>query len=155
MFRRSHYIALVLVVLLTLIILNLPSGTTARLKMGIGSLFLAPFGLKSSAQEAASRAGDAIVPRGELLRQNESLRRENQELRLQAARAEGIARENERLRQLLGWEQQQRAKFKLGRVVLREPANWWRTVQIDLGSRDGLSNNLPVLSIEGFLVGRI
>jgi rod shape-determining protein MreC len=39
-------------------------------------------------------------------------------------------------------------------VVLREPANWWRTVQIDLGSRDGLRVNLPVLTMDG-LVGRV
>ena len=45
-------------------------------------------------------------------------------------------------------------KLKLAKVVLREPANWWRTVQIDLGSRDGLRVNLPVLTTDG-LVGRI
>ncbi len=37
---------------------------------------------------------------------------------------------------------------------LREPANWWRTVQIDLGTRDGVRENLPVLTTDG-LVGRI
>ena len=45
-------------------------------------------------------------------------------------------------------------KLKLARVVLRDPANWWRTVQIDLGSRDGLRVNLPVLTTDG-LVGRV
>jgi rod shape-determining protein MreC len=39
-------------------------------------------------------------------------------------------------------------------VVLRDPANWWRTVQIDLGSRDGLRVNFPVLTADG-LVGRV
>ena len=34
------------------------------------------------------------------------------------------------------------------------PGQWWRTVQIDLGSRDGIRNNLPVLTAEG-LVGRV
>ena len=45
-------------------------------------------------------------------------------------------------------------KLKLANVVMRDPANWWRTVEIDLGSRDGLSENLPVLTADG-LVGRI
>jgi rod shape-determining protein MreC len=44
--------------------------------------------------------------------------------------------------------------LKLAKVVLRDPANWWHTVQIDLGSRDGLTNNLPVLTSDG-LVGRV
>jgi len=154
MLKRPHYIALGLVVLLTLVILNLPSQTSARLKLGIGSLFLPLFGLASSSQHLAGAAGDTVVPRGELLRLNDNLRRENQQLRLQARQAEETARENARLRQLLDWQPRTSWKLKLARVVLREPANWWRTVQIDLGSRDGLRLNLPVLTTDG-LVGRI
>jgi rod shape-determining protein MreC len=140
-------------VVLTLIILNLPSQTTARLKLGIGSIFLPMFGLASSAQQAAVKAGDALATRGQLLRENEQLRRENQQIRLQLVQAGEAARENERLRQLFGWQRQQPRKYKLANVVLREPANWWRAVQIDLGSRDGVRENLPVLTPEG-LVGR-
>ena len=154
MLRRSHYIALGLVVLLTLIILNLPNRTAARLKLGIGSVFLPLFGLASSSQQAATAAGDTVIPRRELLRQLESLRQENQQLRIQARQAEDAARENARLRQLFGWQRQAPWKLKLARVVLREPSNWWRTVQIDLGSRDGIQVNQPVLTAEG-LVGRI
>lgn len=39
-------------------------------------------------------------------------------------------------------------------MLSRDPANWWRTIQIDLGSRDGVRENLPVLTPEG-LVGRV
>ena len=154
MLRRPHYIALSLIVLLTLVILNLPSQTTARLKLGIGSVLLPLFGLASSTQQLAGAAEDAVTPRRELLRQNESLLRKNQQLRLQVAQAEEISRENARLRQLFGWQRQAPWKLKLAKVVLRDPANWWRTVQIDLGSRDGLRVNLPVLTTDG-LVGRI
>jgi len=154
MLRRPHYIALGLVVLLTLIILNLPSRTTARLKLGVGGLFLPLFGLAGSSQQAASAAGDTVIPRRELLRQLEGLRRENQQLRIQAQQTEDAVRENARFRQLLGWQRQAPWKLKPARVVLREPSNWWRTVQIDLGSRDGLQVNQPVLTAEG-LVGRI
>jgi rod shape-determining protein MreC len=142
-------------VLLTLILFNLPAGATARLKLGIGSVFLPLFGLANSSRELAGEAADAMTPRRELLRQNESLRRENDRLKLLGLQAEQALRENDRLRKLFAWQQQQPWKLKLANVVLREPANWWRTVQIDLGSRDGLSNNLPVLNAEGFLVGRI
>jgi rod shape-determining protein MreC len=154
MFKRSHYIALGAVVLLTLILLNLPSHTTARLKMGISSLFLPLFGLANSSDQLANKAGDAITTRSELLKENESLRRENQELRLQAMQAQETTREDARLRQLVGWQQTRAWKLKLGKIVLRDPANWWRTVQLDLGSRDGIRANLPVLTTDG-LVGRI
>jgi rod shape-determining protein MreC len=155
MLKRVHYIALSLVVLLTLIILNLPNQTAARLKLAIGSLFLPLFGWTGTAQRLGGQAADTLVPRRELLKQNENLRQENQLLRLQLTQDEEMRRENARLRQLFGWQQQSSRKVKLARVVLREPANWWRTVQIDLGQRDGVQPNLPVLAIDGSLAGRI
>ena len=154
MLKRPHYIALGLVVLLTLLILNLPNQTTARLKLGIGSLFLPLFGLATSTQQVADAAVETAVPRRELLKLNDGLRRENQQLRLQAMQAQETASENARLRQLVGWQRQIPWKLKLAKVVLREPGNWWRTVQIDLGSRDGLRVNLPVLTTDG-PVGRL
>ncbi len=154
MLKRPQYIALGLVVVLTLLILNLPSPTTARLKLAIGSWFVPLFGLANSTDRLASRAGEAALPRSEVLRENNALKEQNQELHLQAAREEELTRENDRLRQLLGWQRQQPRKYKLAKVVLRDPANWWRTVQIDLGSRDGVKVNMAVQTMEG-LVGRV
>jgi rod shape-determining protein MreC len=153
--KRPSYIVVCLIVVLTLIVLNLPSHTKARLKLGIGSLFLPLLGLAGSSQQLAGAALDRVVPRRELLRQNEALRQENQGLRFKVMEAGAMERENARLRQLLGWQAQQPRKIKLASVVLRDPSNWWRTIQIDLGSRDGMRINLPVLSPEGALVGRI
>jgi rod shape-determining protein MreC len=101
----------------------------------------------------AEKAADNLVPRGALLRENSSLRRQNEELRLQLLQAEQTSRENDRLRSLVVWQKQQRWKLKLANVVLRDPANWWRTVEIDLGSRDGIKPDMPVLTTDG-LVGR-
>lgn len=154
MLKRRHYIVLGLVVVLTLIILNLPVQTTARLKQGINSIFLPLLGLTSSSEKLAGAAVDHVLPRGELVRQNDLLNRENQRLRLLLIEHEEITRENSQLRQQLSWQRRQPWKMKLANVVLRDPANWWRSIQIDLGSRDGLSNNLPVITPEG-LVGRI
>lgn len=154
MLKRPHYVAIGTVVLLTLVLLNLPSHTLARLKLGVGSLFLPLFGLANSADHLANKAGDTITTRSELLHQNEALTRTNQELRLLVLQAQETARENLRLRQLVGWEQSKSWKLKLGKVVVRDPANWWRTVQINLGSRDGVRENMPVLNMDG-LVGRV
>lgn len=157
MLKRPQYIVLGLVVLLALVVLNLPARTATRLKLAVGSLFLPLFGLAGAGQQTAAKATDAVVPRAELARQNEALRRENQQLRLQAIQSEETVRENARLRQLFQWQQQShwKSRLRLARVVLRDPANWWRTVQIDLGSKHGLTNNLPVLTGDGLLVGRV
>ncbi|MSU59086.1 MAG: rod shape-determining protein MreC [Pedosphaera sp.] len=152
--KKSHYIALGLVALLVLVVLNLPARTAARLKLAVGSLFLPLFGLASASQQAAGKTADTLTPRGELERQNEALRRENQMLRAQELQHADLAKENERLRALVNWQRRAPWKLKLARVVLRDPANWWRTVQIDAGSRDGVRENMPVLTAEG-LVGRV
>lgn len=155
MFKRPYYIAVAILAVLTLLVLNLPSRTTARLKSALGSLFLPLFGMAGVSQQAAGKAGDTLLPKSELIAANNSFHRQNQELRLQLAQADVMIKENERLRQLVGWQKQNRWNVRLARVIYRDPANWWRTVQIDLGSRNGLSNNLPVLSPEGFLIGRV
>ncbi|MGD1087831.1 MAG: rod shape-determining protein MreC [Verrucomicrobiota bacterium] len=154
MFKQKHYLALGAVTLVALLIFSLPPSVTARLKLAVGSLFLPLFGLNSAAQELLVTAADAVLPRRELLQQLDNLRRENQQLKVQALQATATAHENDQLHELLGWQKQTLWKLRLANVVLRDPANWWHTVQIDLGSRDGLTNNLPVLTPEG-LVGRV
>src|SRR6185436_9134263 len=129
MLRRPHYIVLFSVVLLVVILLKLPGETSAKLKLAIGGLFLPLFGVAGSTQQLVEKAGNSIVPRQELIKQSERLRLENQQLRLQLMQSEEAFRENERLRRLVGWQAQSLWKFKTGRVIAGDPANWWRTVQ--------------------------
>jgi len=155
MFSKPHYLALGAVVLLAVIVLSLPSRTAAQLKLAIGSLFLPLFGFASATQTAAEKAGNSTVPRKELVKELEQTRLENQRLKIQLRQTADLARENERLRKLLGFQKPPQWKLQPATVIALDPANWWRTVQIDRGSRDGVTINLPVLSPEGFLVGRI
>ena len=68
--------------------------------------------------------------------------------------AGALLNENNRLRQLLGWKKQHPWNLKLASVIARDPANWWQTVQIDLGKGDQMQTNLPVMTSAG-LIGRI
>jgi hypothetical protein len=45
MFKRPYYIALAILAVLTLLVINLPSRTSARLKAALGSVFLPLFGM--------------------------------------------------------------------------------------------------------------
>jgi rod shape-determining protein MreC len=154
MFRKKNYLALGAVTLLALLILSLPPRVTARLKLAAGSLFLPLFGLANTTQQLPADLANTVLPRRALLRQIENLRTTNEVLEVQALQATASARENNQLRSLVGWQQQAPWRLKLANVIMRDPANWWRTVQIDLGSRDGLRENLPVLTANG-LVGRV
>ena len=154
MLKKSHYIILFVVVLLVLVLLKLPGGTVGKLKLAISGLFLPLFGLSNSTHEWLGQAKEGLIPRSELLRQLDESRRENQDLKLRLAQDAQLENENARLRGQLGWFKQTRWRVKPARVIARDPANWWRSVEIDAGSRDGLSNNLAVLTSDG-LVGRV
>lgn len=155
MFKQKNYFALGAVVLVTLAIFSLPPLAASRLKLAVGSLFLPLFGLANAAQQASVSAADAILPRRELLKKVGSLEQENQRLKILQLQSSEIARQNDQLRAQIGWQKQTPWKLKLANVVMRDPANWWRTAQIDLGGRDGIQTNMPVLSPEGFLIGKI
>lgn len=154
MLKQKNYLAFGAVVIVAVVLLSLPTRATARLKLAVGSWFLPLFGLAGAAQQLPADLADSVLPRRELLREIDSLRKENQQLKEQQVQTVAIARENEQLRALLGWQRQVPWKLKLANVVMRDPANWWRTIQIDLGSRDGIRTNQPVLTPEG-LVGRV
>lgn len=154
MLKQNNYLTLGVVMLVVVLIFSLPPRATARLKLALGSLFLPLLGLANTAQQLPVSVADAALTRRELLQQVGNLRRENDQLKVQSLQAGATARENDQLRLALGWQRQMPWKLKLANVVLRDPANWWRTVEIDLGARDGMVENLPVLSAEG-LVGRI
>lgn len=154
MFRRPQYIALTVVLLVVVIFLALPSRTSQQIKVALGTLFLPLFGLASSSQQLADQTGISARSKRSLIAEIDALRRENDQLRLQSHQEEQLWQENERLRQAVNWRKQTPWKLKLAQVILRDPANWWRTVHIDLGMRDGVVTNLPVLTAEG-LVGRV
>lgn len=154
MLKKSHYIILVIVVLVVLALLKLPGETMGKVKLAISGLFLPLFGLTGSAHELAGDAKEGLTSKGEFAREIEELRRENQEQKIQLEQDGGLWSENARLRAAAGWQRQTRWKVKLARVIARDPANWWRSVELDLGARDGLRTNLPVMTAEG-LVGRV
>lgn len=154
MLKRPQYITLVVVVLLALALLGQSERVASRIKLALGGLFLPLFGVAGSAQNLADRGVAALTPRRELVRELQSLQEENQRLKLQSQQWEEAARENARLRDALGIPRQMPWHPRLARVVGREPANWWKNVRISLGSRDGITNNMPVISADG-LVGRV
>jgi hypothetical protein len=83
MLKQNNYIIAGFVVLAAVIILSLPSSAANRLKLALGSLFLPLFGLANTAQQLPGGLVDSAMPRRELLRELASLRRENEQLKLQ------------------------------------------------------------------------
>lgn len=154
MLRRPHYIALGIVVLLTVVILKLPGRTATQFKLAVASMFLPLDGTVDSIQKTAEKGTDAVVPRSELLDRIKELEKEVRQVRVRNMQLEPLAHENTRFRSQLQLATHVPWKLKIARVVAVDPANWWRTVRIDRGSRDGVVTNAPVLTLDG-LVGRV
>jgi rod shape-determining protein MreC len=154
MLKRQYSIATGLVLLIVLVLLNLPEQPATRIKLALGGLFLPLFGMAGSVQQLTQQAGNSLVSRSTLLKQLEQLRKENEELRQQLTQIQDAWRENAQLRQALGWRRRVPWALQPARVVGQDPANWWRTMLIDVGSHDSIRPNMSVLTAEG-LVGRI
>ena len=154
MLKRAHYIALGIVVLVTLVVLKLPGRTASQVKLAISGSFLPLFGFSSSARHIVEKAGNGLTPRADLVKQIDQLEHENQLLKIHAQQFDELERENNRLRQALTYAKSMPWKLKFARVAGRDPANWWKNLKIDAGSRDGIITNSPVLTPDG-LVGRI
>lgn len=154
MLKKAHYIAFAVVVLVTLIAMNLPGRTAAQLKLAISGVFLPLFGLAQASEKVSKDLGDSVVPREDLVKEIGLLRQQNQELRMQLMHIKEAVHENHRLHDMLRMPRERSWKLQVARVISREPANWWRTIKINVGSRDGVTTNCPVLTPDG-LVGRV
>ena len=151
---RSYQISFGIIIALTVMLLNLPSRTAARVKTVAGHFFLPLFGLKKGVEHTSGMIVDAGLPRSALLHEITMLHRTNDVLTMQLQQARGSTMENVRLRGQLELRSRPAAQMQLARVVGRDPANWWRTIQVDMGAESGVQIDQPVWVRDG-LVGRV
>lgn len=153
-FKKPQWIALGAVMVLTVILLKLPSRAAGNFKRAVAGMFLPMYGLAGSTEELINQSSYNVLPRHALVARILELEWEKQSMQIEAARATELLKENERLRAQFGIARQYPWNKKLARVVGRDPANWWRTIRIDLGARDGVVTNAPVFTAAG-MVGKV
>ncbi len=107
-------------------------GTTASLRYGVAGIW------------------DAVIPGGSSL----DLDAESRRLRAEMAGVEELQRENERLRRMLGFAEESPRRSVAARVIAEDAASWFRTIEIDRGYNDGVTEGLPVVDAAG-LIGRV
>lgn len=87
-------------------------------------------------------------------RENATLREENEQLRIQALQADDTRQENARLRRLLLLRDRLPLATVSGEVIGREAGGWVRSLTINRGRGDGITQQTPVIVPDG-LVGRV
>lgn len=153
--RRLGAALAALVVIFTVMALTARERSeVTAVEKGIATL-LYPF------QVATDWIGDRFRGVGESVRELTRLRDENDALREQIraaaqakARAEQLEHENQILRTELKMKEESPYPLLSAQVISRSSENWYRTVIINRGSRDGVRQNMAVVNWQG-LVGKI
>lgn len=112
-------------------------------------------------QKAASSVTGFFVNGWRFLGDIRDVYNDNQRLLAEMERFEGmdlkmleVMQENRRLRDLLEFEKIGEHQLVSAQVIGRNPSNWFHTLTIDKGSRDGIKVDMPVVTNKG-LVGKI
>ena len=143
--NRKNLVIIGLLVVGWIVLLGQPTAFSGKLRMifvQLGTPFV--------------KVGDYfpfVQSRRLLARQNEQLRQENDVLRQQVRALGETGRENMRLQELLSLKERTAFHAVTARVIGRDASNWWKSLQIDRGSNDGLRKNMAVLNADG-LIGK-
>jgi rod shape-determining protein MreC len=156
MLKKPHIAALAAVSLLVILLLSLPSGFTQQVKLALSSFFLPIFGLSSAGQATVNQAGNLVASKADVLAENEKLLGENRRLKIQLQQVEAASHENAKLREMIGMRDRVPWKIIPAKIIARDPdkLQWWRTLEINVGRRQGVSVNAPVITTTG-LAGKI
>ncbi len=87
-------------------------------------------------------------------KENEKLVIELQQIQAENLQLRDLALENIRLQELLEFKQTSTLELTAAKVVGRDPTNWYRTITINKGEKDGLRTGMGVITPAG-IVGRI
>ena len=160
-FYLKHRVVILFIAftLFCIISLSIQSSTFTFSVQGVGSALAMPFqkaydGIQNGISKVWAGFTDLSELRKELhvtrkkLQKYESINEDFTEIKL----------ENNRLRKLIGLKARITYKSIPAAVISKDPDNWFRTLIIDKGSSDGISNNMPVIAFQNgqkAIVGKI
>ncbi|MEX0953226.1 MAG: rod shape-determining protein MreC [Nitriliruptoraceae bacterium] len=156
--RRSRIVLAALVlVALVLVTIDVRSGEGGLLNgaRGLATQVFQP--VQDGATMLLRPVGNAFTGAGDLFTlrsDNERLRDEVERLRERRRTLTDLERENDELRDLLAMRAQGSHETVPARVVSLSPSSFEWTVTIDVGRREGVARDMPVINGDG-LVGRV
>lgn len=159
--RQNKPLRLLAVILIALTMLFGLMTATARERSQVTAAeraiatLLYPFQVTTNWVAARIRgAGEAVAELTRLRAENSSLREQVRSSAQASARLQLLEEQNRMLRLELQMKQDSSYPLLTARVISRSPDNWYRTVIIDRGSRDGVRPNMAVVNWQG-MVGKI
>ncbi|MCK8825600.1 rod shape-determining protein MreC [Fuchsiella alkaliacetigena] len=155
--HRRFILVLVLLILflslINLVEIIIPAGILGE---GLVADLLSPLlrGV-SSIRSSFTGAASVVFNYKETREENINLIRENKKLKWQLQELAELSKENQRLRELLNFEQRDSFQFLGAKVIGRSASNWSEVVTINRGSRSGLEPKMLVVTYNGHLIGKV
>lgn len=142
-------------VLIGVMIYSAVSGGFATIPETLAGIFVTPFqSFATSVSNGVSGFFGQLTGSGELQDRIEELEKENNELRNQMVDYDELKQTNDWYSEILGLhEENPEYTFASGRVIGREPSDYYGNFTISAGQNAGVSVNDPVVSTDGSLVG--
>ncbi len=154
--KTKWILGFVLIFLVSIIFASARGNFQSPMLSKIASTVLMPFqGVLSWSANQVLYVKNGIWDIMTVHEQNQMLRNEVDELRTMNIQANEYYAENQRLRALLGYKQTAlQFDFLAARIIGRDSATWSSTVVINRGTKDGVKENMVVVTEKG-LVGHV
>ena len=151
----TRSLGVVALVLVGVMIYSATSGGFATIPETLTGLIVTPIQtLATSISNGVSGFFGDLTGGDELRQQLEQLQQENAELRQQLVDYDELKQTNDWYSEILGLhEENPEYTFAAGRVIARDPADFYGNFTISAGSHSDISVNDPVVSTDGSLVG--
>jgi len=147
---RTKFLILILIIILAVFLLN-------YFQKELRSFF---YSISSSSQKVLWRAGDStsdffngVVRIKTLDSETDQLKLKNQELLAEIIALKGLERENETLRRALEIDLEKDFKLILGQIIGKDISSDF--ILIDKGESDGVSKDMPVITEERVILGKV
>lgn len=86
--------------------------------------------------------------------ENDELKKQVQQLKIEVQQKEELAKENESLKALLQLKNESKYNVLSAQIIGRDPSLWFDSAIINRGSLDGVKLNMPIVN-NGGLIGRV
>lgn len=156
---KSKWFIVSLIVVCLIVIMGVSANKNSRLNWlrNIISVPLSPVqgfvtSIGQKVEDGMSFFKDIEAVRNE----NEELKAQVSELKIQNRELSSLESKNEELRQALDLKKQfGDYTFHGANIIAVDPGNWFNIFKVDIGERDGVSSDFPVITSSKGLVGRV
>lgn len=152
--REIVFSLLILISLGLLISQRKPDLVSQGLRQGLIFVVMPAQKLMTAAARGLGDTVSLLASLGRLRRENAALKARVDQLMLERSGLAEQARENDTLREELGYRQRMAWKFIPAEVVGRDPASWLERLVVNRGTADGVRRGAGVITPQG-VVGRV